>query len=151
MAITTSGLFGLTEEKFRRSLAWDTESETLNKYFLITDAATPNFDTMDFRDDLNPNENTGTGYTAGGVIVTGTELTIGAPAAGQIRYDHNDPSWATSTITSAMAGVGYGVVGTAATDPLHYLQDFVTAVSTVAGTLLVTIAANGVYYEDYVP
>lgn len=106
---------------------------------------------MDFYNDLNSNEVSGTGYSAGGVVLTGTELTVGSPAAGQLKYDANDPSWSTSTITNAMAGVGYVLVGSAATDPLEFLQDFVTAVSTVAGLLTIQNAANGIWYVDYTP
>lgn len=151
MTITSSGLYVLSREKMGRgTLGVDLESETVIKAMLVTDSYTPAFDTHDFHDDVT-NEVSGTGYTAGGVVATGTELTPASPAAGQLKYDANDFTWSTSTITNAMATVIYGVVGSSATDPLIGLQDFVTAVSTVAGLLTVQHAANGIYYEDVVP
>jgi hypothetical protein len=152
MAITASGLFLLTQEKFLiDTVGISVESETLVKVGLITDAATPNFDTHDFYDDLNANEVSGTGYTAGGQAITTTEVTVGSPAAGQMKYDAADTAWAGSTITSAMAALGYLEAGTAAQDMLFFLSDFVTAVSTTAGTLTVQWAANGIYYLDGTP
>lgn len=150
MAITASGFYLLTEEKARiDTLGQSFEAET-HKVLLVLDAYTPAFDTHDFRDDIT-NEATGTGYAAGGQTVTTTDITIGSPAAGQYKLDFADPSWAASTIASAMALVHYYNVGTAATDPLSMLLDFVTAVSTTNGTLLVQIAANGAAYFDVTP
>ena len=149
MAITASGLFGLTLEKFLINTAGASlESETALSAFMITDSATPDFTTMDFRNDLNANEVSGTGYTAGGTGLTTTEVTL---SGGVLTYDHDDVSWTSSTITSAMALVGYIEVGTAATDPIVYLLDFVTAASSSGGTFLVTINAGGVFTWDYTP
>lgn len=150
MAISASGLYGLTLEKmFIDTAGQSLEAET-HKMMLVTDSYTPAYDTHDFRDDVT-NEVSGTGYTAGGTTITTTEITVASPAAGQLRWDHADPSWSGSTITSAMAGIDYFNVGTAATDQLIGLLDFVTAVSTVSGLLTVQIAANGVFYVDYTP
>ena len=152
MAITASGLFGLTLEKFFiDTVGISIESETLVKGALITDAATPNFDTMDFWNDLEANEVSGTGYTAGGQALTTTEVTVASPAAGQLKFDTADTSWASSTITSAMALPVYLEVGASSADILFYLLDFVTAVSTSSGTLTVQFAANGHWYADYTP
>ena len=148
MAITASGLYGLTIEKMMiDTLGQSAEAET-HKALLVLDAYTHNYDTHDFRDDIT-NEATGTAYSSGGVTVTATDITIGSPAVGQFKYDIADPQWAASTIANAMALVGYFNVGTAATDPLFWLLDFVTAVSTSNGLLLVQIAANGVFTLDY--
>jgi hypothetical protein len=151
MAITASGVYGLTEEKRMINTAGiSLESETLVKGLLVQDAYTPSYDVHDFRDDIT-NEVSGTGYTAGGVVLTGTEVTVGSPAAGQTKWDHNDPTWPASTITNAMALVDYYNVGTAATDMLHLLLDFVTAVSTTNGLLTVQLAANGAVFYDLTP
>lgn len=151
MAITASGLYGLTLEKmFIDTAGQSLEAET-HKMMLVTDSYSPNYDTHDFRDDIGANENTGTGYTTGGATITTTEIAIATPAAGQLRWDHDDVSWSSSTITAAMAGVDYFNVGTSATDQLIALLDFVTAVTTVSGLLTVQIATNGVFYLDYTP
>lgn len=60
MAITASGVYGLTLEKFLiNGAALDLELET-NKVALVTDSYTPNYDTHDFFNDLT-NEVSGTG------------------------------------------------------------------------------------------
>ena len=150
MAITASGLYGLTLEKmFTDTSGQSLEAET-HKALLVLDAYTPNFDTHAFRSDVT-NEATGTGYVSGGETITTTEITIGSPAVGQLKYDHDDVQWASSTIANAMALVGYFNVGTAGTDQLVYLLDFVTAVTTSNGLLLVQINANGVFTLDFTP
>lgn len=149
MAITASGLFLLTQEKFLiDTVGISVESETLVKLALITDTETPAFDTDDFYDDLSANEASGSSTHQ---VLTSTEVTIGSPAAGQMKYDAADASWTSSTITSAMAAVAYLENGAASADMLLCLLDFVTAVSTSSGTLAVQFAANGLYYLDGTP
>lgn len=151
MTITASGAYSKTLEKMMiDTLGASIESETVVKGFLVTDSYTPDYDVHDFRDDANANEVSGTGYTAGGVVLTTTDITLASPAAGSMKYDHDDPSWSSSTITNAMALTEYINVGSAATDPLLWLLDFVTAVSTSAGLLLVGIHSNGVWNLDHV-
>lgn len=152
MAITASGLFGLTLEKFLNvtSLpASGLESETAVKVTLITDSATPNFDTHNFWDDLEANEVSGTGYSAGGVAITSTEVTV---SSGVLTYDAGDSSWASSTITSAMAAVGrFARGGASSADELVFLSDFITAASTTNGTFTVQWNASGIFTVDYTP
>ena len=148
MAVTASGLYGLSLEKMLiDTLGQTLESETIMKVLMVTDTEAPNFDTHDFRADILA-EVTGTGYTLGGVVITGTEVTL---AAGTLTYDSADPSWAASTIANAMAAVGYTAVGSAATDQLIWLSDFVTAASSSNGTFTVQIAAAGWWNVDYTP
>ena len=127
MAITASGAFGLSLEKaFIDTLGQSWEAET-HKVALISDAATPNFDTMDFWDDLSANEVTGTDWSAGGVALTGTEITL---SAGVLTFDATDVSAATTTITN---GDGRGVqddrrlVGHRPADPAVGLRHRVSA------------------------
>lgn len=152
MAITAAGLFGLTLEKFMNATSFPAsglESETAVKMAMITDSATPNFDTMDFWNDLAANEVSGTGYTADGQVLTGTELTI---SGGVLTYDATDPAWTTSTITNAMAGVFYFDRGGATSaDELVGLLDFVTAASSSGGTFTIQINASGLFTIDYTP
>ena len=145
MAITASGLFGLTLEKcLNNGAALNLEAED-NKVAMITDSATPDFTTHDFWNDLSANEVSGTGYTAGGVAYTSTEITL---SGGVLTYDAADVSWASSTITSAMAAVGYAA---AVTNELIFLSDFVTAASTTAGTFTIQWNASGIFTLDYTP
>jgi hypothetical protein len=147
MAITASGLYGLTLEKFFLGTAGASLEDEDNKLLLVQDAHTPDFDAHDFRDDIT-NEVSGGGYTAGGKAYTSTEVTL---SGGTLTYDAADTAWTSSTITDAMAAVGYADVGTAGTDQLFFLSDFVTAVSTSSGTLTVAWNASGIFTVDYTP
>jgi hypothetical protein len=147
MAVTASGLYGLTLEKFFIDTAGESMEAEDNKVLMVTDTEAPNFDTHDFRADIAA-EVTGTGYTLGGNAITATEITL---AAGLLTFDGADVSWPASTITSAMAAVGYTNVGTAATDQLVWLSDFVTAASSSAGTFTIQWAAGGIWTIDYTP
>lgn len=151
MAITASGMYGLTLEKlFRSSLSEDLEAED-NKTLLVTNSETPNFDTHNFRDDITA-EVVGTGYTAGGVALTGTNLYPGGTGianATQLVFDADDSSWASSTIT-ARGAVHYFNVGSAATDPLVYLINFGSSdVSTTAGLFTIQWHSSGIWVLDY--
>lgn len=148
MAITASGFFGLTLEK----MLIDTASKSLeaedNRITLLSDSATPNFDTMDFWDDLVANEVTGTNWSAGGVVLTGTEVTL---SGGVLTFDATDVSVASTTIANAMAAVLRTNVGANGTDQLVLLSDFVTAVSSSNGTFGINWAAGGIATIDYTP
>lgn len=147
MAVTASGLYGLTLEKmFIDTAGQSLEAET-HKVLMVTDTEAPNFDTHNFRDDILA-EVTGTGYTLGGNTLTATEITL---ASGLLTYDAADVSWAASTIANAMAGVGYFNVGSAATDQLVFLSDFVTAASSSSGTFTIQWSASGIFTLDYTP
>ena len=151
MAITGSGMYGLTIEKaFQDTLGLSVES-TAWSGLMVTDTHAPAFDTDDFRSDLD-NEVSGGGYTAGGKSLDATPtLTVASPGAGQIAYDFANVIWTGSTITSAMAGVTYHSTGTAANDELLCLSDFITAASTSNGTFTWTVHASGQWYIDYIP
>ena len=152
MAISASGLFGMTLEKGLNvtSLpASGLESETAVSVAMITDSATPDFSTHNFWDDLESNEVSGTGYTAGGATLTSTELSV---SSGVLTYDAADVSWSSSTISNAMAAVGYFDRGGATSaDELIFLSDFVTAASTTNGTFTIQWNASGIFTIDFTP
>lgn len=147
MAITAAGLYGLTIEKmFIDTAGQSLEAET-HKELLVQDAHTPDFTVHDFRDDIT-DEVSGTGYTTGGVAITSTEITL---ATGTLTYDAADTVYTTVTISDAMAGVIFFNVGTAATDQLVCLQDFVTAASATAANFTIQHNASGIFTLDYTP
>jgi hypothetical protein len=152
MAITASGLYGLTLEKFLNvtSLpASGLESETAVKVLMVTDTETPDFTVDAFRSAVTANEVSGTGYSAGGATLTATEVTL---ASGLLTYDAADPSWPSSTISSAMGAVGYFARGGADTaDELIFLSDFVTAASSSNGTFTIAWSASGIATVDFTP
>jgi hypothetical protein len=146
MAITASGLYGLTLVKFfTNATAVDLNAET-TKVALIKDTHSQDFDTHDFYADVSGDEVPGTGnYTTGGQANGTTEVTV---AAGVLKYDAVDRQWTTSTIADAMASVIYC---DAVTDELVCLHDFGTAASTVAGTFDLIWNSAGIFTLDYTP
>jgi len=145
MAVTQPGAYALTWEKMFIDTAAQTMEAETHKEALVTDSEVPNFDTHDFFDDITA-EVSGTGYSTGGVTVTGTEWTI---ASGLMTYDMTDTLYSTVTLTGVMAGIFYFNVGSAATDQLLLLQDFVTAVAPTAADLTIQHAAGGVATLDH--
>lgn len=144
MAITGPGLYGLTLVKYlTNAAALDLGAEN-NKIAMVQDGYTPDYNLHDFYADLT-NEVSGTGYTAGGAVLTGTTVTA---ASGLVTFDASNPTWASSTITDAMGGVIYHDL---VTDELVCLMDFVTAASSSGGTFTIEIAGTGIFTLDYIP
>lgn len=80
----------------------------------------------------------GTGYTAGGVALTGVTSTV----TGNVwTLNATSPSWASSTITANQA-IFYDT--TAGTEQLIAFWDFGGAVSSTAATYTLTINASGI-------
>jgi len=152
MSITVSGHYGLTLEKMMlktQTASW--ESAGAIYCAMVTDSYTPAFDTHDFFSDLTNEVTAGSGYTTGGMAIVTPAVDVGSPAAGQIRFDSDNPAWATSTITDAMAAVLFFTTGNTSTAQLIFLSDFVTAATSSNGTFTLTVATNGWYYIDYTP
>ena len=141
MAIA-AGLYGLTWEKMLiDTMAQTMEAET-HKAMLLANSETPDFNLDDFRDDVT--DVVGTNYVDGGQTITGTEVTV---AAGFVKWDFVDPSWAASTIT-ARALTPYFNVGTAATDALIGTNDFGSDFASTNGTFTVQLDPNGFFRID---
>jgi hypothetical protein len=150
LAITVSGLFVATwvDVLDTTQLAVDLDLET-HKLAMFTNTITPNFstDTAYGVAPYNANEVSGTGYTAGGTVLTSTTVT--ESPTGTVMFDAADTSWASSTITNARGGLGYAdaLAGNNALFLVNFGADF----STVAGTFLITWAAAGVFTWDLTP
>jgi hypothetical protein len=160
MAITASGFFlaSFIDELDVTNIGLDLTLAT-HKAFLISDAATPNFDTNTAYASLSANEVSGTGWAAGGVLLsaaaaggTSTAPTLTISPAGTMMWDMNDISVASTTLTNAMAlGIYADALTSPVADPLIILIDFITAASTSAGTFGVQFAAGGVATVDFTP
>lgn len=148
--VASSGLYGITLKKqLIDTLGKSYESTTDLKVLMVTNTYSENFDTHDFANDVT-NEVSGTGYTAGGAALGSPSLTVGSPAAGQLKYDASDVSWASSTITNARAAIGYVARGGASSaDELLFLSNFGSDASTSNGTFTIQWHANGIFYIDY--
>lgn len=118
----------------------DLDSDTI-KVALVTSSYTADQDAHDFFDDVT-NEVSGTGYTAGGA-------TLANKAVSQDntnnwgKFDADDPSWASSTIT-ARGAVVYKSTGTASTSRLICYIDFGQDYTSANGTFSVVFHANGI-------
>ena len=150
MAVTASGLFVSTwiDILDTTQLAVDLDLET-HKIALFSDTITPNFstDTAYGVAPYNANEVSGTGWASGGVALTTTA--VDESPTGTLRWDAADVSETGTTLTNAMAGLIYA--DALAGNNAILLVDFVTAVSTVAGTLTITWAAGGIFTIDLTP
>jgi hypothetical protein len=115
------------------SIDYDTDTF---KVMLTTSAYTENKDTHTKRSDIT-NEVVGTGYTAGGNVVT---VTVGAVDTANDRVDISlgSTTWPTSTITARKAVYYKSRGGAASADELIGVVDFVTDFSTTAGTFTLT-------------
>jgi hypothetical protein len=111
------------------------------KVALCTSAYTPDQDGHDFFNDIT-NEVTGTGYTAGGLTLTGCTITY-TGGTNTLKFDADDATWSASTITARYAVVYDSTPGTAATNPLILYVDFDADVSSTAGDFKITWDAAG--------
>ena len=149
MAISSSGLFLTTwiDALDTTQLALDLDLDT-HKVALFTDSVSPNFSTNTAYgvSPWNANEVSGTGYTAGGALLTGTTV---ADVSGTLRWDASDVSWTSSTITGAKGALIYAdaLVG----DNAIVLVNLGSSYSTSAGTLLISWSANGIVELDLTP
>ncbi len=151
MAVTASGLYFLTFEKWLiDNLTESLEAED-GTAGLVTDSEVPAFDTHDFHADITA-EITGGNYAAD--TVTATEVAVSP--AGTLQFDHIDTLYDNGgandvTITNAMAQYFVLTAGSSATDPLVYLLDFVTAASYTASTFTTQINPLGAFTIDLTP
>lgn len=108
------------------------------KVALFPSTYTPNQDTDHFYSDISASEVTGTGYTAGGVAVTGT-LAYDA-ATNKWTLSFGQAQWTASTITARIA-VLYVDTGTAATSSLLSWLD--AGVDQVSSNGTMTVNGDG--------
>jgi hypothetical protein len=128
-------------------LALDLDADT-HKVALFTNSVTPNYDTDTAYGvaPYNANEVTGTGYTAGGVTLTTATLTS---AAGVLKFDGDDVSWPSSTISGARCALVYA--NALAGKNAILLVDFGADYATQNGALSIIWSANGLMQIDLVP
>jgi hypothetical protein len=149
MAISNSGLFLPTwiDILDTTQLAINLDLIT-HKAALFTDSVTPNFstDTAYGVAPWNANEVSGTGYTAGGTVITGTVV---SDVSGTLKWDGDDVSWSTSTITNAKGALIYA--DALAGNNAIVLVNLGSNYSTSAGTMLISWSASGIFNLDLTP
>lgn len=125
-------------------LAIDLDLDT-HKLALYSNSLTPNYSATTPQYS-STNEITGTGYTAGGKVVTGTALTT---SSGLSVWDGDNVQWDNSTLSGVRGGNIYADALT--NNNLIIGVDFTTDYLTADGTLLVAWHANGIGRVDWVP
>ena len=149
MAVTVSGLYYPTwRDALNGTIVLNLDLET-HKVAMFTNTITPNFstDTAYGVAPYNANEVSGTGYTAGGALLTTTTLSESPTAT--LMVDAADTAWTTSTITHDRCALVYAdaLAGNNAICLVNFGADY----STVAGTFTIQWAAGGVFTIDLTP
>lgn len=148
MAWSSSGVMAAAfVDKFDDTLlATDWTSETDLKAAFFGNTVTPNFttDTAYGSGTWAGGESAGAGYTAGGVVLTGTTLLA---SSGVATFDANNILIADSTIVAA----GYLGYDDAHADRALWAVSFGAEAETQDGDFLVTHDSLGIVYYDLVP
>ena len=113
-------------------------SDTI-KVALLTASYTPDYTNHKFYSDLT-NEVVGTGYSAGGVALSGVTVTED-DVTPKSYISASNPSWASSTITARYVAV-YKSTGTGSTSALIGLIDLGGNKSTNGDTFLLSIPSG---------
>ncbi|MGA4989887.1 hypothetical protein [Nonomuraea bangladeshensis] len=144
MAISASGLYVSTfvDVLDTTQLALDLDLETHKVALFTNSLTTPNFttDTAYGVSPYNANEVSGTGYTSGGALLTGTTFT---GASGVATFDASDVTWSSSTITGAKGALIYAdaLAGNNAIVLVNLGSDY----STSNGSLVISWSASGIF------
>lgn len=138
MAVT-SKVFGLAQQSLvNKEIDFDSD---IIKVMLCTVAYVPNQDTHRYKSDVT-NEVVGTGYTAGGMTLTGKSVTYDA-ATNALKLTANSVTWPGSSITARIAVFYDDTPATDATKPLICYWDFGGDFASSAGPFDLTINAAG--------
>jgi hypothetical protein len=136
-------LYGLaTLAMLNKEIDW--AADTI-KVALCTSTYTPAQDTHDYFSDItNEVSSSGTNYTAGGNAI-GTP-TVGYTAGTNVaKFTGNAVTFTNVTLTARYAIIYDSTPGSAATNPLIAYVDFGADVSPVAGDLVITWDAAGIF------
>ena len=112
---------------------------------LVSSAYVPNQSTDQYWSTVQPNEVSGTGYTAGGQALTGQAVTADTTNH-RGKFTANNVTWSNATVT-AVGAVIYKNTGTASTSPIIGYIDFGGTKSSSAGNFTIQWdATNGIAY-----
>ena len=112
------------------------------KVMLVTSVYVPDIDAHTKASDIT-NEVVGTGYTAGGVSLATKAVT--ADNTNDLgKFDADDVTWATSTITARGAVIYKSRGGASSADELVAYLDFVSDKVSTAGNFNLIFNANGI-------
>lgn len=138
---TTKTYGSLIAKAFNKEIDFD--SDTI-KVALLSSSYTPNQDTHDYWDDVSTYQVTGTGYTAGGATLANKSVTY-TSGTNVTKFDADDVSWTSSTITARYAVIYDDTPATSATKPLVAYIDFGSDQSSSSGTFSIVWDAAGIF------
>ena len=136
----TAKLYGLALQSIATK-KMDLSADTM-KVMLCTSAYAPNQDTHQFQSSVT-NEVAGTGYTAGGAVLTSQALSYNA-ATHALSFSAATVTWANSTLTARYAVIYDATPGSAAANPLLAYVDFGADTSSTASAFTITWNASGI-------
>lgn len=113
------------------------------KVMLLTSSHTTNVDTQDNISDVNANEVTGAGYTAGGATLANKSVTVD-DANDKAYFDADNVTWSSSTITARYAVI-YKDTGTPATSTILDIKDFGQDETSSGGNFTIQWDAGGIF------
>lgn len=138
--MTIAKAYGLgAKSVYDKKIDWDTDTI---KCLLCTATYSPNQDTHQYRSDVT-NEVSGTGYTSGGVTLTGKTISYSSGTK-TLTMDADNPTWSGVTIAQIRFAVFYVDTGSSATSPLLCYMDFETNLAPTAQNFSVVLPSTGV-------
>lgn len=111
------------------------------KVMLCTATYTPNQDTHDFKDDVTNEVEAGGGYSAGGVALANTAVTVTGKVT---KFDADDAEWLASTITARYAVIYDSTQAEDSAKPICLYVDFGENKSSENGTFKIQWHASGI-------
>lgn len=155
MAWTASGAFRQTFiDDWLTTIVLNLDLET-HKVALFNNSVTPNFDDTAAHVAYNgtggtwlvANEVSGTGYTAGGALLTSTTVT--GPSAGVVMWDAADTAWSSATFSNAYGCLIYADAMTTPVADQGIMAVYFggTGYSVTAGTFTIQWNANGIWRD----
>ena len=115
-----------------------------NKVALVTSSYSPDQDNHDYYNDLTNELSSGSGYTSGGAAVANDTPTY-TGATNVLKYDGDDVSRTSSTLTARTAVLYDSTPSTSATKPLIGYQQESSDISSSGGTWSVVWNASGIF------
>jgi hypothetical protein len=149
MAVTAAwygnALVGSWSATAGRRIDWDAASIFVE---LTDNTHTIDKDAHDFQNDVDADEITGTGYTASGVAITTSAVTLDS-GTDEVRLDATDAQWTTSSFTAHNAHVYAELGGANTANPLLSYVDFGGDETVSSGTFTIQWDVTGVMKLDY--
>jgi len=122
---------------------FDLDSDTI-KVALLTSSHTDDPDNQMYFDDVNANEVSGTGYTAGGQALSNKHVSRDN-TNDLAKFDADDVEWSSITASNVRYACVYKDTGNDATSPILCIIDFGTTYNPSGGKLKIIWGTDGIF------